>query len=58
MKVGDRIYKIDCNGKYLRTITYVGEAKVEWKNGYAMKNQIEANPNKKSKIKYVIDYNK
>ena len=58
MNIGDKIYKIDCNGKYLRTINYVGESKVEWKHGYAMKSQIEINPNKKSKVKYIINYTK
>lgn len=56
MKIGDKIYKIDCNGKYLRTINYVGESKIEWKYGYATKEQIKPNPDKKSKVKYIIDY--
>ena len=58
MNIGDRIYKIDCNGRYLRTLTYVGEAKVEWKYGYATKEQIQPNPDKKSKVKYIVDYTK
>jgi hypothetical protein len=56
MNVGDKLYKIDCNGRYLRTITYVGENKVEWRHGYATKVQIQLNPNKRSKVKYIIDY--
>jgi hypothetical protein len=58
MKIGDKIYKIDYAGKFLRTIIYVGENKIEWKWGYAMKNQIETNPDKKSKVKYIVNYDK
>lgn len=58
MNIGDKLYKIDSNGKHLRTITYVGELTVEWKYGYAMKGQIQSNPDNKSKVKYVIDYTK
>lgn len=58
MKVGEKIYVIDWVGKFLRTITYVGQNKIEWKFGYAMKNQIQINPDKKSKVKYIINYNK
>ena len=58
MNIGDKIYKIDCSGKYLRTIIYVGENTIEWKWGYATRNQVKANPDKKSKVKYIIDYTK
>ena len=56
MKVGDKIYKIDSAGKFLRTITHVGKNKIEWDCGYAMKNQIQINPDKKSKVKYIVNY--
>jgi hypothetical protein len=58
MKKGDKIYIIDFYGKYLRTINYVGENKIEWKYGYAMKDKIEVNPDKKSKVKYIVNHNK
>jgi hypothetical protein len=56
MKVGDKIYIINYAGKFLRTITYVGEDMVEWKWGYAIGNQIQINPDKKSKVKYIANY--
>jgi hypothetical protein len=58
MKIGDKIYKIDCSGKYLRTIIYVGENHIEWKWGYARKDQLQLNTNKKSKVLYIVDYTK
>jgi len=58
VKIGDKIYKIDWYGKYLRTIIYVGESTIEWEYGYARKDQIQPNPDKKSKVRYIIDYTK
>jgi hypothetical protein len=58
MKIGDKIYKIDWYGKYLRTITYIGKDTIEWKYGYALKSQIKENTDKKSKVKYIVNYTK
>lgn len=57
IKIGDKIYKIDWYGEYLRTITYIGKDTIEWKYGYAFKNKVKINPNKKSKVKYIVNYN-
>ena len=58
MNIGDKIYKIDCAGKFIRTIIYVGERTIEWKWGYATKEQVQPNPNKKSKVKYIVNFTK
>lgn len=52
IKVGDRIYVVNQFGKFLRTIGWVGEHKVEWKWGWADIDSINYNTN--SKVKFIV----
>lgn len=54
IKVGDKIYVITERGKFLRTIGWVGNTKVEWKWGWANIQQLELNPDKKSRVKFIV----
>jgi hypothetical protein len=54
IKVGDRLYVVNQYGKFLRTIGWVGEHKVEWKWGWTDRMQVVINPDIKSKVKYII----
>jgi hypothetical protein len=52
---GTKFYFVNKYGKFLRTITWVGELKFEWDSGYALNSKLLPNPNKKSRVKYIVN---
>jgi len=52
---GDLFYLQNKHGKVLRKITWLGETNFEWANGWCSIGQLELNPNKKSKVKFIIN---
>ena len=54
IKVGDRLYVFNKYGRFLRTIGWVGEHKVEWKWGWTNIEQIQLNPDKNSRVKFQV----
>jgi hypothetical protein len=55
IEVGDKIY-VEIDGQIsLKTINYVSVQIFEWKYGWAFIDDIKLNPNKKSKVKYIIN---
>ena len=55
MQQGTKFYLINKYGKFLRTITWIGETKFEWDSGYGLTSQLKPNPNNKSKVKYILN---
>lgn len=56
IKVGDRLYVFNKYGRFLRTIGWVGEHKVEWKWGWTNIDNLELNTKKGSKVKFLLKY--
>ena len=56
IKVGDRLYVFNKYGRFLRTIGWVGEHKVEWKWGWTNIDNLEPNTKKGSKVKFLLKY--
>lgn len=55
IKIGTKIYVLLNGLKLLRTINYSNNEILEWKWGWAYINDLKFNPDKKSKIKYIIN---
>ena len=55
INLGDRIYIVTEQGNYQRKINWLGEHFVEWNCGFCSVNELLPNPNKKSKIKFIIE---
>jgi len=55
MELNDYIYIVNEYGKFLRKIVWKGKYKFEWNSGWANVNQLSSNPNKKSKIKFILN---
>jgi hypothetical protein len=53
IKVGDRLYVVNQYGKFLRTIGWVGENKIEWKWGWTNIDNISNNDNQGSRVKFI-----
>lgn len=53
IKVGDRLYVVNQYGKFLRTIGWVGEHKVEWKWGWTNIDNISHNTKQDSRVKFM-----
>jgi hypothetical protein len=55
LPVGTKIYVLLDGLKLLRTINYSSSTIFEWKWGWDFIYNIKPNPNKKSKIKYILN---
>lgn len=52
--LGDYIYVDTEYGMFLRKVNWVGEHFIEWNCGYCPINSVLLNPNKKSKVKFLV----
>jgi hypothetical protein len=55
MELNDYIYVVNEYGKFLRKVTWKGQYNFEWKSGWAPINKLSSNPDKKSKIKFILN---
>lgn len=55
MEINDYIYVVNEYGKFLRKIVWKGKNKFEWNSGWANVSQLSSNPDKKSKIKFILN---
>jgi len=56
VKKGDYFYKIAGNEKFLRKIQYIAEQTgvFEWNFGWSMIDRLIPNPDKRSKVKFIL----
>lgn len=54
-KVGDYFYLITTSGKYLRKIHSIYGSIFEWYWGFSTCDKLTSNPDKKSKVKFILD---
>ena len=52
---GDRFYLINQYGTFLKKISWLGEHNFEWLGGWCDVDSLELNPNKKSKVKFILN---
>jgi hypothetical protein len=52
--LGDYIYVDTQYGRFLRKVNWVGEHFIEWSFGYCPVKSVSLNPNKVSKVKFII----
>lgn len=55
LKINTRIYVINNYGKFLRKIKHLQNGCFEYNCGYARIDQIETNPDSKSKVKFIVN---
>ena len=55
MELNDYIYVVNEYGKFARKVTWKGKNKFEWNSGWAKVSQLSSNPDKKSKIKFILN---
>lgn len=55
IKIGDYLYIVQGNKKYLRKCIYAEGNIFEWNYGYASQSQLKINE-EKSKVKFILDY--
>ena len=53
---GYKFYLNTSIGTSLRTITYTDKYIFEWNGGWAFLNQLKQNPNKQSKVLFILNY--
>jgi hypothetical protein len=56
LHLGERFYLISGNKKFLRKVTWVSDYNFEWRDGWANIDQLKLNPNKKSNVRFILEY--
>lgn len=56
LHLGERFYLIKENKKFLRKVTWVSDYNFEWRYGWANIDQLKLNPNKKSNVRFILEY--